>query len=209
MRRKITTGISRAVLWFFVLGAALGCGRGGDHGEALPRGSVVDTRDVEVIVPRDNMRVSVDNPMTGDLVMYEDFGPGLPRGSLFLVQSRPGELKLGLIEELMAFGGPDAPLLDDARILSEPSSADLEAPTRDFEIFIPALEEERGAGSAVRRQALYMTGSLIQHGGRIYRIQVSWNPLFTRGSGSQEVLARAQAANREALDQLKSGTAIK
>ena len=174
-----------------------------DYGSPATKGAVITTSRVSVVVPRDYLRVSPDNPHPGDLVMYEDFSGGL-HGLVFLVQSRQGSLGTSLVEELELFSGPEASLLSSAQMVE--SSHDAASTSISYLLWLPPDATELGRNTIVHRAALYMLGTLDQRSGRIYRLQVAWNPLDALSKPDEDPdFTRQRAKAAGALEELRRG----
>lgn len=173
------------------------------YGSPAPKGAVIATSRVSVVVPRDSIRVSTDNPHQGDLVMYEDFSGGI-RGLVFLVQSRDGSFGTNVVEELRLFSGPEASLLDTAEVLE--SNYDSPAMSICFLVWLPPDEVHLGTSKIIHREALYMLGTLEYHAGRTYRIQVAWNPIDAPSTPSDAGFFDAERARAlKALEEFRRG----
>jgi len=199
MRREMT---ARTYLLASILVWSLACGRR-EYGEIRPIGTIVETQTVQLSVPLEMLRVSIDNPHHGDVVMHEDFGSGLDRGMVLLVQSRAGVLTSSVLSDLKLFRGPERGLLDEAEMLDESETSGVKG--MHYFLRIPPIERPSGFdGRLVERPTLYMIGDLYEDDGSICRLQVGWNPLAEEGPGIDERHAGELERARDALRRLRA-----
>lgn len=180
---------------------SLACGRR-EYGELKPIGAIVETESIRLSVPLARLRVSIDDPHQGDVVMYEDYGSGLERGMVLLVQSRAGQLTSSVLSELQHFRGPEKDLLDQAQLFEEPDPSGTKG--LHYRLRIPPIERPSGSGGrVVERQTLHMIGDLYEDRGSICRLQVTWNPIAEEGPGSEERRALELERARDALRRMR------
>jgi hypothetical protein len=169
------------------------------YGDFLPKGMEVKTHTFRITVPQDYLRVSLDYPVPGDILMYEDYGGGM-RGATFLAQSRPGRLETGALRQFESFSSEVGPPIELAEIRREMIVSDPE--TIHYLLAIPADEEKIGNGWLVRRQEIHLLGAFFGDNGRVYRVEVGWNPSVTHGPHAIENQSAEFTRHQRMLSQL-------
>lgn len=167
MRRFLFTSIGILVLG----GCSVAPYYGGTYGEKTPKGAVVHADSFEYVVPVVSLRVHSDGK---GLVAYEDFGPGLGRGRVFVVRAGPSSQKQELLDDLRQFGGAPAQVTVEGKLISTRAGDWNGIPVVFHLLEVPEIGHRVDERSKiVERERTWTLGMIISAGDRRYWLSLT------------------------------------
>jgi hypothetical protein len=136
---------------------------------------VVQTPFYTVIVPQERLRLQLDHPEVGDLVLYEDLGPPDPESwggrtqIVYRVQRSTDQKSNFLLERVGS---------ELVRTISTEAVLWQGQPAERYRLFVPDREELTLLSGTVLHGAICVYGITFRHGGMYYRVETAWNLEF-------------------------------
>ncbi len=148
----------------------------GAYGKKTEKGQVVLGESFTYRITLALLRVHVDED---GLVAYEDYGPGIGRGRVFVVRVGPSHQEDRLLDDLRQFGRSPARALQDGRLVSTQSGKWRGAPVEFHLIEVPEISRSVGEKSKiVDRERAWILGMIVSMAGQRYWVSLTSSDEF-------------------------------
>ena len=174
------------LLALLVVFSATGCSvvshYAGAYGKKTGKGEVIQGASFAYTVPLSLLRVQVDED---GLVAYEDFGPGMGRGRVFVIKVGPSQKKEALLDDLRQFGKSPARALRDGRLVSTRPGEWKGSPVEFHLIEVPEISRSLGEKSKlVDRERVWVLGMIVSSASQRYWVSLtSSDDFFSKEEG--------------------------
>jgi hypothetical protein len=149
----------------------------GAYGKKAEKGSVIVGPSFSYTVPQSYFRVHLDD---NGLVAYEDYGPGMGRGRVFVVRAGPSEAKDSPLDDLRQFGRSPAQVLRDGRLVAVSTSEWRGTPVKLHLIEVPEISRCLGDANSkvVDRERAWVLGMVVTVADQRFWISLTSNDEF-------------------------------
>ncbi|MGC4072355.1 MAG: hypothetical protein QM760_07540 [Nibricoccus sp.] len=171
------------VLASLIVFGATGCSvvshYAGSSGRKTEKGEVLRCASFEYTVPVSLLRVQTDDD---GLVAYEDFGPGMGRGRVFVVRAGPAHEKGSVLEDLRQFGKSPSRALQDGRLVGTHSGEWKGTAVVFHLIEVPEISRSVGEKSKlIDRERVWILGMIVPYSTQRYWISLTSSDEFFNG----------------------------
>lgn len=161
---------------FEIAGCSVVSHQAASYGRKTEKGESIHAASFAYTVPVSFLRVQSDDD---GIVAYEDFGPGMGRGRVFVVRVGPSQKKEGLLDDLRQFGRSSARALQDGRLVATYSGGWKGSIVEFHLIEVPEISRSLGEKSKiVDRERTWVLGMIVPMADQRYWVSLTSNDQF-------------------------------